>query len=116
MGVAWHGNYFATLKWPARRCSTSSITAIADERVRLFVASGRCAGEISPALTFEQRIRVRAHIEEFENRCGLAIRFSMPKRANAPPPDNHSGRGRRAKSRTVLCQPRYLFERMGVKP
>ncbi len=116
MGVAWHGNYFPTLKWPARRCSTSSITAIGRERVRLFVASGRCEGEISPRPTFEQRIRVRAHIEEFENRLRLAIRFSMPKRENAPPPDTPSGRGRRAKPRTVLCQPRYSVERMGVKP
>ena len=88
MGVAWHGNYFRYFEvareallnqfnYGYRQMKESGyLWPVVDARVKY-----------RHALTFEQRIRVRAHIEEFETVCGLAIRFSMPKRANAPPPD-----------------------------
>lgn len=88
MGVAWHGNYFRYFEvareallnqfnYGYRQMKESGyLWPVVDARVKY-----------RHALTFEQRIRVRAHIESSKTVCGLAIRFSMPKRANAPPPD-----------------------------
>lgn len=69
------------------------------------------------AVTFEQRIRVRAHIEEFENRLRIAYQIF----------DAESGK-RTTTGYTIqvaveeasreLCfvSPAILFERMGVAP
>ena len=79
MGVAWHGNYFRYFEvareallnqfnYGYRQMKESGyLWPVVDARVKY-----------RHALTFEQRIRVRAHIEEFENRLRIGYQISAP--------------------------------------
>ncbi len=69
------------------------------------------------ALTFEQRIRVRAHLEEYENRLRIAYQIF----------DAESGKRtttgytiqvavEEASKEMCFVSPAVLFERMGVEP
>lgn len=69
------------------------------------------------ALTFEQRIRVRAHIEEFENRLRIGYQIfdaETGKRATT----GYTIQVAVDEQSRELCfvSPDILFERMGVKP
>ena len=80
MGVVWHGNYFRYFEiareallnqfdYGYRQMKTSGyLWPVVDARVKY-----------RNPLTFEQRIRVRARIEEFETACASVMKFSMPK-------------------------------------
>ena len=73
MGVVWHGNYFRYFEI-AREALLNQF----DYGYRQMKASGYVWPVVDTrvkyrdAVTFEQRIRVRAHIEEYENRLRIA--------------------------------------------
>lgn len=85
MGVAWHGNYFRYFEI-AREALLNQF----DYGYRQMKASGYLWPVVDTrvkyrnALTFEQRIRVRARLEEYETACASATKFLMRRRENAP--------------------------------
>ena len=118
MGVAWHGNYFRYFevardaqinhykKGYRQMKETAYISPLFDARVKY-----------RHALTFEQRIRVRAHIEEFENRLRIGYQIfdaETGKRATT----GYTIQVAVEEQSRELCfvSPDILFERMGVKP
>ena len=76
MGVVWHGNYFRYFEI-AREALLNQF----DYGYRQMKASGYVWPVVDTrvkyrdAVTFEQRIRVRAHIEEVENRLRIAYQI-----------------------------------------
>lgn len=118
MGVVWHGNYFryfeiareallAKFNYGYREMKASGwLWPVVDTRVKY-----------RAALTFEQRIRVRATVEEVENRLRIAYQIF----------DLHSGQ-RTTTGYTIqvaveegsqtlsFVSPPVLFERLGVTP
>lgn len=118
MGVVWHGNYFRYFEiareallnqfdYGYRQMQESGyVWPVVDTRVKY-----------RDVLTFEQRIRVRATIEEYENRLRIGYQIV----------DAASGR-RTTSGYTIqvavdaktkaLCyvSPDVLFARMGVEP
>ncbi|MEQ3429144.1 thioesterase family protein [Klebsiella aerogenes] len=118
MGVVWHGNYFRYFEiareallnqfnYGYRRMKASGyLWPVVDTRVKY-----------RDVITFEQRIRVRARIEEFENRLRIGYEIF----------DVDSGK-RTTTGYTIqvavdensreMCfvSPDILFERMGVTP
>ena len=76
MGVVWHGNYFRYFEI-AREALLNQF----DYGYRQMKASGYVWPVVDmrvkyrDAVTFEQRIRVRAHIEEVENRLRIAYQI-----------------------------------------
>lgn len=118
MGVVWHGNYFRYFEiareallnqfdYGYRQMQESGyVWPVVDTRVKY-----------RDVLTFEQRIRVRATIEEYENRLRISYQIV----------DAASGR-RTTSGYTIqvavdaktkaLCyvSPDVLFARMGVEP
>ena len=118
MGVAWHGNYFRYFE-VAREALLNQF----DYGYRQMKASGYLWPVVDTrvkyraALTFEQTIRVRATLEEIENR--LRINYQIF--------DAHSGQ-RTTTGYTIqvaveegsqalsFVSPPILFERLGVQP
>ncbi|MBV8042773.1 thioesterase family protein [Pluralibacter sp.] len=118
MGVVWHGNYFRYFEiareallnqfnYGYRQMRDSGyVWPVVDTRVKY-----------RDVVTFEQRIRVRAHIDEFENRLRIVYQIF----------DAQTGK-RTTTGYTVqvavdiaskeMCfvSPDILFERMGVTP
>ncbi len=76
MGVVWHGNYFRYFEI-AREALLNQF----DYGYRQMKASGYVWPVVDTrvkyrdAVTFEQRIRVRAHVEEYENRLRIAYQI-----------------------------------------
>ncbi len=118
MGVARHGNYFRYFEvareallnqfnYGYRQMKESGyLWPVVDARVKY-----------RHALTFEQRIRVRAHIEEFENRLRIGYQIfdaETGKRATT----GYTIQVAVDEQSRELCfvSPDILFERMGVKP
>lgn len=72
MGVVWHGNYLRYME-----IAREALLAQFDYGYRQMIASGYLWPVVDARvkyrapLTFEQRIRVRAHIEEYENRLRI---------------------------------------------
>ena len=118
MGVVWHGNYFRYFEI-AREALLNQF----DYGYRQMKASGYVWPVVDTrvkyrdAVTFEQRIRVRAQIEEYENRLRIAYQIF----------DTQTGK-RTTTGYTIqvavdaatreMCfvSPEILFERMGVTP
>ena len=118
MGVVWHGHYMRYFEI-AREALLNQF----DYGYRQMRESGYLWPVVDArvtyrdALVFEQQIRVRARIEEFENRLRIGYRIT----------DAASGRRAttgytiqvavEAESRELcfVC-PEILFERMGVRP
>ncbi|PLV62106.1 thioesterase family protein [Erwinia sp. B116] len=118
MGVVWHGNYFryfevareallAKFNYGYREMKASGyLWPVVDTRVKY-----------RSALTFEQRIRVRATLEEVENRLRISYQIF----------DVQSGR-RTTTGYTIqvavaegehalsFVSPAILFERLGIQP
>lgn len=118
MGVVWHGNYFryfevareallAKFNYGYRQMEASGyVWPVVDTRVKY-----------RGTLSFEQRIRVQATIEEFENRLRIAYQIF----------DSVSGK-RTTSGYTIqvavsieskeisFVSPAILFERLGVTP
>ena len=69
------------------------------------------------AVTFEQRIRVRAHIEEFENRLRIAYQIFDAKTGKRTTTGYTIQVAVEETSREMcFVSPAILFERMGVTP
>ena len=118
MGVVWHGNYFRYFEI-AREALLNQF----DYGYRQMKASGYVWPVVDTrvkyrdAVTFEQRIRVRAQIEEYENRLRIAYQIF----------DAQSGKRtttgytiqvavEEATREMCFVSPAVLFERMGVTP
>ena len=90
MGVVWHGNV-----WP-----------VVDTRVKY-----------RDAVTFEQRIRVRAHIEEVENRLRIAYQiFDAQTGKRTTTGYTIQVAVEEASREMCFVSPAILFERMGIAP
>ncbi|MGL4861035.1 MAG: acyl-CoA thioesterase [Enterobacteriaceae bacterium] len=118
MGVVWHGNYFRYFE-VAREALLNQF----DYGYRQMRESGYLWPVVDSqvkyrdVLKFEQRFRVRATLEEYENRLRIGYQIF----------DAHSGK-RTTRAYTIqvavnaqteeICfvSPDILFERMGVKP
>ncbi|VFS86828.1 acyl-CoA thioester hydrolase, YbgC/YbaW family [Raoultella terrigena] len=109
MGVVWHGNYFRYFEiareallnqfnYGYRQMKESGyLWPVVDTRVKY-----------RDVLTFEQRFRVRARLEEYENR--LRIGYENRRRGQRKTDHHrlhHSGRGRGEKPGNELRQPGY---------
>jgi len=118
MGVVWHGNYFRYFEIAREALlnqfnygyqqmkASGYLWPVVDTRVKY-----------RSALIFEQRIRVRARIEEFENRLRIGYDIfdaETGKRATT----GYTIQVAVAEINRELCfvSPDILFERMGVTP
>ncbi len=116
MGVVWHGNYFRYFEiareallnqfnYGYRQMKASGyLWPVVDTRVKY-----------RDVITFEQRIRVRARLEEFENRLRIGYEIFAAESGNAPPPATPSSRGGRKSGEMCFVSPQVLFERMGSR-
>ncbi|MGE9550488.1 acyl-CoA thioesterase [Erwinia amylovora] len=118
MGVVWHGNYFryfeiareallARFNYGYREMKASGwLWPVVDTRVKY-----------RAALTFEQTIRVRATVEEVENRLRIAYQIFDAKSGQRTT-TGYTIQVAVAEGRQELSfvSPEILFERLGVKP
>ena len=118
MGVVWHGNYFRYFEiareallnqfnYGYRQTKASGyLWPVVDTRVKY-----------RDVITFEQRIRVRARIEEFENRLRIGYEIfdvDSGKRTTI----GYTSQVAVDENSREMCfvSPDILFERMGVTP
>lgn len=118
MGVVWHGNYFRYFEiareallnqfdYGYRQMQASwYVWPVVDTRVKY-----------RDVLTFEQRIRVRAQLEEYENRLRIAYQIFDVLTAKRTTTGYTIQVAVEEKSREMcFVSPDILFERMGVAP
>lgn len=118
MGVVWHGNYFRYFEiareallnqfdYGYRQMKTSGyLWPVVDTRVKY-----------RDVLTFEQNFRVRARIEEFENRLKIAYEIIDAASGKRTTTGYTIQVAVEEKSREMcFVSPAILFERMGVTP
>ncbi|MCZ3384184.1 thioesterase family protein [Kosakonia sp. SOY2] len=118
MGVVWHGNYFRYFEiareallnqfdYGYRQMKTSGyLWPVVDTRVKY-----------RDVLTFEQHFRVRARIEEFENRLKIAYEIIDAASGKRTTTGYTIQVAVEEKSREMcFVSPTILFERMGVTP
>lgn len=118
MGVVWHGNYFRYFEiareallnqfdYGYRQMKTSGyLWPVVDTRVKY-----------RDVLTFEQHFRVRARIEEFENRLKIAYEIIDAASGKRTTTGYTIQVAVEEKSREMcFVSPAILFERMGVTP
>ncbi|CAI1065556.1 acyl-CoA thioester hydrolase, YbgC/YbaW family [Serratia marcescens] len=118
MGVVWHGNYFRYFE-VAREALLNQF----DYGYRQMQASGYVWPVVDTrvkyrdVLTFEQRIRVRAQLEEYENRLRIAYQIFDVLTAKRTTTGYTIQVAVEEKSREMcFVSPDILFERMGVVP
>ncbi|BEN13068.1 hypothetical protein SMETP3_35560 [Serratia marcescens] len=118
MGVVWHGNYFRYFEI-AREALLNQF----DYGYRQMQASGYVWPVVDTrvkyrdVLTFEQRIRVRAQLEEYENRLRIAYQIFDVLTAKRTTTGYTIQVAVEEKSREMcFVSPDILFERMGVAP
>ena len=118
MQVVWHGNYFRYFEI-AREALLNQF----DYGYRQMKASGYLWPVVDTrvkyrdVLTFEQRIRVQAHIEEFENRLRIAYQIFDATSGKRTTTGYTIQVAVEEKSRELcFVSPAILFERMGVTP
>lgn len=118
MGVVWHGNYFRYFEiareallnqfnYGYRQMKESGyVWPVVDTRVKY-----------RDTLTFEQRIRIRATLEEYENRLRIAYQIFDAVSGKRTTTGYTIQVAVEEKSREMcfVC-PDILFERLGVKP
>ena len=110
MGVVWHGNYFRYFEI-AREALLNQFNygylwPVVDTRVKY-----------RNALTFEQRIRVRAQIKEYENRLHIGYEIFDAETGKRATTGYTIQVAVDEKSRELcFVSPDILFERMGVTP
>lgn len=118
MGVVWHGNYFryfevareallATFNYGYREMKASGyLWPVVDTRVKY-----------RSALTFEQHIRVRATLEEVENRLRIAYQI-FDARSGQRTTTGYTIQVAVAEGEQTLSfvSPPVLFERLGITP
>ncbi|WP_200551320.1 thioesterase family protein [Kosakonia sp. LAM2021] len=118
MGVVWHGNYFRYFEiareallnqfdYGYRQMKVSGyLWPVVDTRVKY-----------RDVLTFEQHFRVRARIEEFENRLKIAYEIIDAASGKRTTTGYTIQVAVEEKSREMcFVSPAILFERMGVTP
>ena len=109
MGVAWHGNYFRYFEIAREALlnqESGYLWPVVDTRVKY-----------RNALTFEQRIRVRAQIKEFENRLRIGYEIFDAETGKRATTGYTIQVAVDEKSRELcFVSPDILFERMGVTP
>ena len=118
MGVVWHGNYFRYFEiareallnqfnYGYRQMKESGyLWPVVDTRVKY-----------RDVLTFEQRFRVRARIEEYENRLRIGYEIFAADSGKRTTAGYTIQVAVEEKSREMsFVSPDILFERMGVKP
>ena len=118
MGVVWHGNYFRYFEiareallnqfnYGYRQMKESGyLWPVVDTRVKY-----------RDVLTFEQRFRVRARIEEYENRLRIGYEFFAADSGKRTTTGYTIQVAVEEKSREMsFVSPDILFERMGVQP
>lgn len=118
MGVVWHGNYFRYFEI-AREALLNQF----NYGYQQMKASGYLWPVIDTrvkyrgVLTFEQRIRVRASIEEFENRLRIGYEI-LDAETGKRTTTGYTIQVAVAEINNELCfvSPDILFERMGVTP
>ena len=118
MHVVWHGNYFKYFE--IARCAllqrydydypqmleSGYLWPVVDTRVKY-----------RDVLTFEQRFRVRARIEEYENRLRIGYEIFAADSGKRTTTGYTIQVAVEEKSREMsFVSPDILFERMGVKP
>ncbi|CCI78746.1 unnamed protein product [Klebsiella pneumoniae subsp. rhinoscleromatis SB3432] len=118
MGVVWHGNYFRYFEI-AREALLNQF----DYGYRQMQASGYVWPVVDTrvkyrdVLTFEQRIRVRAQLEEYENSLRIAYQIFDVLTAKRTTTGYTIQVAVEEKSREMcFVSPDILFERMGVAP
>jgi len=118
MGVVWHGNYFRYFEI-AREALLNQF----DYGYRQMKASGYLWPVVDTrvkyrdVLTFEQHFRVRARIEEFENRLKIAYEIFDAASGKRTTTGYTIQVAVEEKSREMcFVSPAILFERMGVTP
>ncbi|EPF6562512.1 MULTISPECIES: acyl-CoA thioesterase [Serratia] len=118
MGVVWHGNYFRYFEI-AREALLNQF----DYGYRQMQASGYVWPVVDTrvkyrdVLTFEQRIRVRAQLEEYENRLRIAYQIFDVLTAKRTTTGYTIQVAVEEKSREMcFVSPDILFDRMGVAP
>jgi len=118
MGVVWHGNYFRYFEI-AREALLNQF----DYGYRQMKASGYLWPVVDTrvkyrdVLTFEQHFRVRARIEEFENRLKIAYEIIDAASGKRTTTGYTIQVAVEEKSREMcFVSPAILFERMGVTP
>ena len=118
MGVVWHGNFFRYFEI-AREALLNQF----DYGYRQMQASGYVWPVVDTrvkyrdVLTFEQRIRVRAQLEEYENRLRIAYQIFDVLTAKRTTTGYTIQVAVEEKSREMcFVSPDILFERMGVAP
>ncbi|MGY5954996.1 Acyl-CoA thioesterase [Kosakonia sp. BK9b] len=118
MGVVWHGNYFRYFEI-AREALLNQF----DYGYRQMKASGYVWPVVDTrvkyrdVLTFEQHFRVRARLEEFENRLKIAYDIFDAASGKRTTTGYTIQVAVEEKSREMcFVSPAILFERMGVTP
>lgn len=118
MGVVWHGNYFRYFEI-AREALLNQF----DYGYRQMKASGYVWPVVDTrvkyrdAVTFEQRIRIRAHIEEVENRLRIAYQiFDAQTGKRTTTGYTIQVAVEEASREMCFVSPAILFERMGIAP
>ncbi|MDC9589160.1 thioesterase family protein [Xenorhabdus sp. XENO-10] len=118
MGVVWHGNYFRyfeiarealmnQLNYGYREMSESGyVWPVVDAKIKY-----------RASVLFEQKIRVRATIEEFENRLKIAYQiFDAASGKKTTVGYTIQVAVSKETQEMSFISPDILFERMGVKP
>ena len=106
MGVVWHGNYFRYFEIAREVKASGYVWPVVDTRVKY-----------RDAVTFEQRIRVRAHIEEYENRLRIAYQiFDAQTGKRTTTGYTIQVAVDEASREMCFVSPAILFERMGIAP
>jgi len=118
MGVVWHGNYFRYFEiareallnqfnYGYRQMKESGyLWPVVDTRVKY-----------RDVLTFEQRFRVRARLEEYENRLRIGYEIADAASGKRTTTGYTIQVAVEEKSREMsFVSPDILFERMGVTP
>lgn len=118
MGVVWHGNYFRYFEvareallnqfnYGYRQMRESGyVWPVVDTRVKY-----------RDVLAFEQRIRVRARVDEFENRLKIVYQI-FDAQSGKRTTTGYTIQVAVEESTREMCfvSPDILFERMGIKP
>ncbi|QWA12509.1 acyl-CoA thioesterase [Sodalis ligni] len=118
MGVVWHGNYMRFFE-----VAREALLEKFNYGYREMQASGYCWPVVDlrvkyrAAITYEQHIRVRAAIEEYENRLRIAYQI-FDARSGQRTTTGYTIQVAVAEGSRELSfvSPRILFDRLGVAP
>ncbi|CDG19158.1 acyl-CoA thioesterase [Xenorhabdus doucetiae] len=118
MGVVWHGNYFRYFEIAREALMNQIHYGYREMRESGYVWPVVDAKiKYRASVSFEQKIRVRATIEEFENRLKIAYQvFDAASGEKTTTGYTIQVAVSQATREMSFVSPDILFERMGVKP